>query len=110
MSALAVLCLLLQPILAVAHEQHDALHQLADLALQDAHAGHQEPRAVDKNVQPGSLESVLHAFDCCLHATVVSAPTVAPKAHLRVSPIPDRQQANPTLSPPSQVLRPPIPA
>ncbi len=102
---LTVLCVLVQPVLAAAHELHEAEHALADAGVGT------RAQAVDaKSPEPGSLDGLLHAFDCCLHATGLPAPALDWTAQ-RLGAAPPRVSV--PLHTPSHLprsLRPPIAA
>ena len=102
---LTLLCLLAQPVLAAAHELHDAEHALA------AATGGEHGVPVDADVpEPGTFDGLLHALDCCLHATAVPAPSLFWTPH-RLQSLPPRVSLpvhTPSLS--SRFLRPPIAA
>ena len=102
---LTVLCLLAQPVLAAAHEMHDAEHALTDGAGRD----HGVASAVDPT-EPGTLNGLLHALDCCLHATAVATPSLVWTPHRPVSLAPRLSLPSHTPSLPSRFLRPPIAA
>lgn len=102
---LTALCLLAQPVLAAAHEMHDAQHALADATAGD----HGVPVDTDP-AEPGTFDGLLHALDCCLHATAVATPPLAWTPH-RLQSLPPRVSLpvhTPSLS--SRFLRPPITA
>ena len=102
---LTVLCLLAQPVLSAAHELHEAEHALADAA-----ASLSGDTMVEDAPAPGTLDGLLHAFDCCLHATAVPTPVLAWTAH-RLQSLPPRvilPVHTPSRS--SRFLRPPIAA
>ncbi len=102
---LTVLCLLAQPVLAAAHEMHDAEHALTDGAGRDQGL----PGDADPS-EPGTLNGLLHALDCCLHATAVATPSLVWTPH-RLQSLPPRVSLpvhTPSLS--SRFLRPPIAA
>lgn len=102
---LALLCLLAQPVLSVAHEMHDAEHALADPT------GADHGVASDaESAQPGTFKSLLHALDCCLHATVVATPALVWTPHALRSLPPRVSLPVHTPSSPSRFLRPPIAA
>jgi hypothetical protein len=102
---LTVLCLLAQPVLAAAHEMHDAEHALADGAGRD----HELPGDADPS-EPGTLNGLLHALDCCLHATAVATPSLVWTPHRPESLAPRLSLPLHTPSLPSRFLRPPIAA
>lgn len=100
--ALTVLCVLMQPVVAAAHELHDAEHALANAA-----GG---PQGEADSPEPGSLDGLLHAFDCCLHATGLPTPALDWTAQ-RLGAAPPRVSLPlHTPSPLSRFLRPPITA
>ncbi len=102
---LTVLCLLAQPVLAAAHEMHDAQHALADATDGD----HGVPVDADP-AEPGTFDGLLHALDCCLHATAVPTPLLFWTPH-RLQSLPPRVSSpahTPSLS--ARFLRPPITA
>lgn len=100
---LTVLCLLAQPVLSAAHELHEAEHALADAA-----AGVTGDAVAEESPAPGTLDGLLHAFDCCLHATAVPAPVLAWTPH-RLQSLPPRVNLPAhTPSHSSRFLRPPI--
>ena len=102
---LTVLCLLAQPVLAAAHELHEIEHALADAA-----ASNPGDAAEEESPVPGTLDGLLHAFDCCLHATAVPAPVLSWASH-RLQSLPPRVSLPVHApSPPSRFLRPPIAA
>jgi hypothetical protein len=102
---LTVLCLLAQPVLAAAHEMHDAEHALVD----GAGADHGVPADADAS-EPGTFDGFLHAFDCCLHATAVPAHSLFWTPH-RLQALPPRVTLPAhTPSTSSRFLRPPIAA
>ncbi len=101
---LTVLCLLVQPVLAAAHELHETEHTLAD-----GTGDHGVPS--DEQTPPsGTLDSLLHAFDCCLHATAVTTPVLAWSPQRLQSPPPQVTLPVRIPSPSSRFLRPPIAA
>jgi hypothetical protein len=101
---LTVLCLLAQPVLAAAHELHEVEHALADAAGSHGDSADRESPA------PGTLDGLLHAFDCCLHATALAAPALDWTAQ-RLGAAPPRVSLPlHTPSPLSRFLRPPIAA
>ena len=102
---LAVLCLLAQPVLAAAHEMHDAQHVLADGTGGD----HGVPGDADVP-EFGTFDGLLHALDCCLHATAVATPSLAWIPHRPQSLRPRVSLPVHTPSLPSRFLRPPIAA
>lgn len=102
---LTLLCLLTQPVLSAAHELHEVEHALAD-----ATASLSGATVVEESPAPGTLNGLLHAFDCCLHASAVPAPALAWTAH-RLQSLPPRVNLpvhTPSRS--SRFLRPPIAA
>lgn len=106
---LTLLGLLIQPVLALAHEQHGALHLLSAGNANGEHGQAPEMVAAEGTTL-GALEGLLHAFDCCLHATAVPAPAVALKM-----PAPDTHVGDPghpvlLPAPIERLLRPPIAA
>ncbi|WP_374601989.1 hypothetical protein [Arenimonas sp.] len=102
---LALLCVLAQPVLAAGHELHEAEHERAASMA----AEHGVALEVDSS-EPGTLDGLLHVFDCCLHATAVPAPALDWIAQ-RLEALPPRE-CLPTHTPsqPSRFLRPPITA
>lgn len=98
---LAVLCLLVQPVLAAAHAMHDAVHTHSD-------AG--PTGSADSETEPGSLDSLVHVFDCCLHATALPTPMLVWSSQRLSSPPPQVHKRLHAPSPPSKLLRPPIAA
>jgi hypothetical protein len=103
--SLMVLCLLAQPVLAAAHELHEAEHALADAA-----AGALGVAVDDASPAPGTVDSLLHMFDCCLHATAAPVPVLTWTAHSLQSLPPRVSLPVHTPSPFSRFLRPPIAA
>jgi len=102
---LTILCLLAQPVIAAAHELHDAGHESSTAVTQGPH----EP-SKSEVPPPGILEGLLHAFDCCLHATALPAAAFAWAPH-RLQSLPPRVRLPVhTPSPTSRFLRPPISA
>ena len=102
---LTVLCLLAQPVLAAAHEMHDAEHALAAVTGEN----HGVPVDADPS-EPGTFDGLLHAPDCSLHATAAATPTLVWTPH-RLQSLPPRVSLpvhTPSLS--SRFLRPPIAA
>lgn len=100
----AVLCLLTQPVFSAAHELHEAGHALA---AQDGSATELPDEASGDS---GKFGQLLHAFDCCLHATALTGTTTAwDAAPLRASP---PRTGSPALMPAPlhRFLRPPISA
>ena len=102
---LTVLCLLAQPVLSAAHELHDAEHALADAA-----AGGPSDAVAEESPAPGSLDGLLHAFDCCLHATALPAPMLTWTPHPLQSLAPRLSLPAHTPSASSRFLRTPIAA
>jgi hypothetical protein len=103
--ALTVLCVLVQPVLAAAHELHEAEHALADVT------GGAQALAVEANSpEPGSLDGLLHAFDCCLHATGLPTPVLDWTAQRLGAAPPRLSLPLHAPSPLSRFLRPPIAA
>lgn len=102
---LALACVLAQPVLAAAHELHEAEHERAEAVAAD--------RGVTTDAEdptPGTLDDLLHAFDCCLHATALPAPALAWTPQ-RLHALPPRESLPAhTPSPLSRFLRPPIAA
>lgn len=103
---LAVLCLLAKPVLAAAHELHDAEHTRSALAEGLPHDADSRADAP----QEGALDGLLHALDCCLHASAVM-----PESYDWAA-VPRRHQPPAFVRPPhwpaltSRFLRPPISA
>ena len=102
---LTVLCLLAQPVLSAAHELHEAEHALAHAA-----AGGSGDAVAEESPAPGTLDGLLHAFDCCLHATALTGtgPLWTPNILRSRPPLTPLPPAAP--SPLSRFLRPPIAA
>lgn len=106
---LAMLGLLVQPVLAVAHEQHEAAHLLSV----EKGRGEQGPAANEAegdDAAPGTLDGLLHAFDCCLHATAMPASLVALKMPAPGTHVPDAGHSVLRPAPVERLLRPPIEA
>ena len=102
---LTVLCLLAQPVLSAAHELHEAEHAFADAA-----AGITGDAMAEESPAPGTLDGLLHAFDCCLHATAVPAPVLTWTPHPLQSLAPRVSLPVHTPAASSRFLRPPIAA
>lgn len=102
---LTVLCLLAQPVLAAAHEMHDAAHAMADAT------GGDHGTAVDADpAEPGTFDGLLHALDCCLHASAVPTPALFWTPHPLQTLPPRVSLPVHTPSSSSRFLRPPITA
>lgn len=99
---LTVLCLLAQPVLAAAHELHDVEHTLAG----DSGSAADE----ETSSPPGTLERLLHAFDCCLHATAAPTSLLLWSPHRLQSLPPQVSLPAHTPATSSRFLRPPIAA
>lgn len=102
---LAVLCVFAQPVLSAAHELHEAEHVLTEHA-----AGLAGGSEAEVAPAPGTLDGLLHAFDCCLHATAIPAPALTWIAHRLQSRLPGVSVPGHMPSHPSRFLRPPIAA
>lgn len=102
---LTVLCLLAQPVLSAAHELHEAEHALAHAA-----AGGSGDAVAEESPAPGTLDGLLHAFDCCLHATAVPAAVLTWTPRPLQSLAPRESLPVHTPSAYSRFLRPPIAA
>ena len=100
---LTVLCLLAQPVLAAAHTMHDAVHAHSD-------AQPTGPAGSEPESEPGSLDRLVHVFDCCLHATALPTPMLVWSAQRLSSPPPQAPAHQHAPSPTSKLLRPPIAA
>ncbi len=102
---LTVLCLLAQPVLAAAHEMHETEHAIADAA-----AGVPDDAVAGESLAPGTLDGLLHALDCCLHASAVPIPMLTWASHPLQSLAPRVSLPVHTPSTFSRFLRPPITA
>ncbi|GAB2503805.1 hypothetical protein [Arenimonas alkanexedens] len=100
----AVLCLLVQPVLSAGHELHELEHvQVASAADGCADDTESVP-------EPGTLEGLLHAFDCCLHATALTGTALAWTPRVMGASPPKTAVSTVAASPLSRFLRPPISA
>lgn len=105
-AALVLLCLVAQPVVALAHELHEAQHPAA--AAGQAHTSESAPDGDDHAA--GTLDALLHTMDCCAHGTVALVtpfhwtfqPARVVHAPALASPAP--------CQPAARHLRPPIPA
>lgn len=104
-AAMVVLCLVAQPVVALAHELHEAQHPAS------AGFAHDGDAAADSHEHSsGTLDALLHTMDCCAHGTVALVtpfhwtfqPTRVVHAPALASPAPSQ--------PAARALRPPIPA
>ena len=102
--ALLLLGVMAQPVLSAVQDLHEWEHAQID-AKGDADA----PDA-EESPKPGTLDGLLHAFDCCLHATALTGTGLLWSSHVLRSTPPRMTLPLAVPSPLSRFLRPPIAA
>ena len=104
MLGLMTLCVIAKPVVAAAHELHELQHATHGDTVADA--------AVETRdgAPPDILQTLLHAEDCCLHASAMPAKPSPWLPLLRTADARPRVVTAPPPVPPSRMLRPPISA
>lgn len=102
--ALLMLGVMAQPVLSAVQDLHKWEHAQTDTTV-DADA-----RDAEQTPNPGTLDGLLHAFDCCLHATALTGTALLWSSHVLRSTPPRMTLPPVVLSPLSRFLRPPIAA
>jgi len=107
-SALLLLGVMAQPVLSAVQDLHEWEHVQVD-STRDADTANAE-KAPNQGSLAGLLDGLLHAFDCCLHATALTGtgPLWTPNILRSRPPLTPLPPAAP--SPLSRFLRPPIAA
>ena len=108
-SAVLLLCLAVQPVVALAHELHEAQHPALEAGA--AHAGQSvAPDGPADDHAAGTLDALLHTMDCCAHGSVaLVTPLHWTFSPARVVHAPALASPAPT-QPAARHLRPPISA
>jgi hypothetical protein len=104
--ALALLCVLVQPVFSALHDLHEIEHVLLDgQADADPHGADVGP--VDEPA-PDSFDGVLHDLDCGLHCSVLVASALTWTPDVLRDAAPSARLAVVLPAPHARVLRPPI--
>jgi hypothetical protein len=102
MLGLMTLCVVAKPVVAAAHELHELQHAThGDMAADAAVDGRD-------GAPPDIVQTLLHAEDCCLHASAMPAKPAPWLPLLRTAETRPSAVPAPPAVPPSRMLRPPI--
>ncbi len=104
--ALALLCVLVQPVFSALHDLHEIEHVLLD-GQADADPDGADAGPVDEPA-PGSFDGVLHDLDCGLHCSVLVASALTWAPDVQRDPAPSAHLAVVLPGPHGRLLRPPI--
>ena len=108
-SAVLLLCLAVQPVVALAHELHEAQHPALETGVAHAYQAVAADGLADDHAA-GTLDALLHTMDCCAHGSMALATAL----HWTFLPArlvhPPALDTPAPLQPAARHLRPPISA